>query len=197
LAKKPKRLPRDLRIIRLLVILTVIIGAPFIIVFLYSIPLDLYIDPEYVSGILTASSIVFGIWALNVGLFKRETSSNRWLSRLPAFNLRLVIWNLWFFGMGVVFLFLSILSIMPTLITVCWIVSGFILNCGLLVGALQSIRSELYDSAKKSEKKLKNQANTRISNTNKTPLELLKTRYVKGKISREEYEEIKETIEKE
>ena len=71
---------KDAVILSLLIIVTllaivIVTLLPFLIVLLTSTPFDLYVEPEYVSGILAASSITCGLWAFYSGVLIGEKSS--------------------------------------------------------------------------------------------------------------------------
>ncbi len=156
-----------LAVIGFLVILAFVIGLPFIIVLLTSTPFDLYVEAEYVSGILTALSITFGLWAFSSSLFERGSSSTIWALRNIADNITFVIVNLVLFVAGIIFVFLSILSIIPTLIAVCMLISSFIFNCIFLAFSLSDISSSLNEKAEKRFRDWINKAEKETENTKK------------------------------
>ena len=112
-----------------------IVGFPFLIIYLNSIPLDLYIEPEYISGILTASGILFGLWAVAGGTDETLFNSGESPTILKQFKFEklLLIVNLMIFVLVIMLLFCSIIGIIPTLFTLCVLVSSFIINCMLLL----------------------------------------------------------------
>lgn len=111
-----------------------IILLPFIIVYLTSTPLDLHIEPEYVSGFLTASSILFGLWAVAAGGL-RELKSVRFFQRIYYTHI-LIALNLVIFASGIISVFLSVIGVLSTLLSLCLLLSSFILNCLSLLSFL-------------------------------------------------------------
>lgn len=121
-----------------IVFILLIVGLPFFVVHLCSTPMDLSIEPEYISGILAASSILFGFWAVATGGFEewhlRGVPST--LLKRIYFGLILLTFNLGVLVLGVICIFLSIIGVLPALISLCMLVSSFNLNCLLLLSYL-------------------------------------------------------------
>ena len=110
-------------------------GFPFVIIYFNSIPLDLFIEPEYISAILTASSILFGLYVIVGGTdeTKLKSSDGYTIQKRVMVERLFFLVNLMVFLIAVLFLFCSIVGIMPTLFTLCVLVSSFITTCMLLI----------------------------------------------------------------
>jgi hypothetical protein len=79
------------------------------ITYLTATPLNLLIEPEFITGILAGSSITLGLWIFVAS----ESAEDRGYGRTA------LVLNLIIFVAGIFFLFLSILGLLPMLITLC------------------------------------------------------------------------------
>jgi hypothetical protein len=117
----------------------VIINLPF---WLYDSPFayvtrekDIKIDAEYINGILTASSILFGIWVLVLGI--KPFESQVYDKKTREFLRKTVVresffFCLFFLGANVLFVFLASLSLLSQLFTITFTGLSFLLNVAFL-----------------------------------------------------------------
>jgi len=77
-----------------------IFGIAIIVIGIYGLPIGFEVNPEYINGILTASSILFGFWAV---LIERQPKE-----RTERFRYKILLENFFF---SFTFLMLSVVMI--------------------------------------------------------------------------------------
>ena len=118
-----------------IVFFLLLVGLPFVVVYLFSISINISVEPEFMSGILAASSILFGLWAVAIGRYNELRTGGAPYSlihRVYQARTFLVI-NLSGLIVGVTGIFFSVIGILPSLISLCILVSSFNLNCLLFL----------------------------------------------------------------
>lgn len=124
------------RLASILFILAIVLW-PFLFIFLASIPYDIVIEPEYISGLLAASSILFGLWSFATKPYETAGEvTRRFFGLYGSLERILLLVNLLLLFVCVFCIFLSIVGVIPSLFTLCLLISSFNANCVLLVSYL-------------------------------------------------------------
>lgn len=100
--------------------------------FLYFVDISYQVSPEYISGILTASSIFFGLWGFVISRTEDEVAKRLW--RLGMRKILSILLSVFAFSVFIVFL--SGLGIMPTVITLYVCIWGLLMNAMAMSFAL-------------------------------------------------------------
>ena len=97
----------------------------------YGIPIDFQVQPEYLTGILTASSILFGFWVVVMEIKPKELTR---VMRIGFF------WSFGLFIVSVILTYSTALNRMPSVITLWFCTFSFISNASSLVNYLYFLK---------------------------------------------------------
>ena len=110
------------------IITVVFIGLHIFLSAVHIFPsLEVDVDPEYISGMLTASNILFGFWIL---LIQRHYENDNILIRKleKTFTIIPFVYNIIFFTISVVYIYLSALFVLPSALALSFLVNSFLTN---------------------------------------------------------------------
>jgi len=111
----------------------------FILGVYYGLQEEFRIDVEYINGILTASSILFGFWAILIERKPKE-EPNQWQSRVKKWQYKLAgtsfYASLFALMLSVLLMYLSALDVLSSVFTLMACVTSFYFNAYLLAMTL-------------------------------------------------------------
>jgi hypothetical protein len=82
------------------------------------------IDPEYLNGLLSGASILFGFWAI---LLQRKEHSN-WQVALRRYIIQWFLFSTFLLAIAVIGVFLCAIGALPSFVTLSLLLSSFTLN---------------------------------------------------------------------
>ena len=111
-----------------------LVSTSLIVLGFYGIPIDFKVEPEYLVGILTASSILFGFWVLVVQIKPNEPKELTTAMRLGFF------WSFGFLTVSVILTYCTALNRMPSVFTLYFCTLSFISNASSLANYLYILK---------------------------------------------------------